>query len=483
MSSRACFAARAKRCRCRSRRCSIPRDCCSRAARSRASTTAARSRWYRCSERSRASACRTTSSRRCSNRCTHCRGAPRSSCHPTRGSTKCASSRSQACRYFPIRVIGARHITGSSRSFSTAPIASTYTRPTRRSSIATRSRCTRAISRANARRAGGSWALARKRKRQSPAERGACRFTRARLMPLVTDLVNAGWRVEAEGVVYRPAAHARASVTSGIDWFELSAGVRYGDIDVSLQELLAARRKGATTIELPDGSHGVIPYRLARATRTDRRRRHGRRWIAALFAFSNSAARRAARHAPRSRRRRDLRQSARRAARLRSRRAARPTSLIPRNAARIPARRTRLASLPAHLRTRRLPGRRHGARQDRSGARAARCAAGDARKAVATVDRRRPAVARVQLAARSRAIHAEPACARLFRRRPSNRNDRRRTGGPRDHDVRHAATRHRAPRRDPVRLRDSRRGAGDQDTQLGVGQGGSPAPSPTIGWR
>ena len=184
----------------------------------------------------------------------------------------------------------------------------------------------------------------------------------SKLIPLVTDLVNAGWRVEAEGVEYRAAANAHASVTSGIDWFELSAGVRYGDIEVSLQELLAARRKGATMIELSDGSPRRHSYQLARATRADRRRRHAHRWIAALFAFSNSAARRAARHAPRSRRRRDLRQSARRAARLRQDRAARPTSLIPRDAARIPARRTRLASLPAHLRTRRLPGRRHGAR-------------------------------------------------------------------------------------------------------------------------
>lgn len=80
-----------------------------------------------------------------------------------------------------------------------------------------------------------------------------------KLTPLILDLVGAGWRVEADGAVFRAAGQARASVKSGIDWFELDAGVRYGDIDVSLHDLLAARRAGASTILLSDGSRGVIP--------------------------------------------------------------------------------------------------------------------------------------------------------------------------------------------------------------------------------
>jgi superfamily II DNA or RNA helicase len=80
-----------------------------------------------------------------------------------------------------------------------------------------------------------------------------------KLGPLIVELATAGWRVEADGTFYRTPGQARASVRSGIDWFELDADVRYGDVDVSLQELLAARRTGAATIILADGTRGIIP--------------------------------------------------------------------------------------------------------------------------------------------------------------------------------------------------------------------------------
>jgi hypothetical protein len=80
-----------------------------------------------------------------------------------------------------------------------------------------------------------------------------------KLLALIVDLVGAGWRVEADGSIYRAPGQKHASVRSGIDWFELEAGVRYGDIDVPLSELIAARRSGSQTITLSDGSHGIIP--------------------------------------------------------------------------------------------------------------------------------------------------------------------------------------------------------------------------------
>jgi hypothetical protein len=76
---------------------------------------------------------------------------------------------------------------------------------------------------------------------------------------LVADAVRAEWRVDAAGTVYRSAGPTRAVVRSGIDWFELDASVRYGDVEIGLRELLEARRTGATSILLPDGTHGVLP--------------------------------------------------------------------------------------------------------------------------------------------------------------------------------------------------------------------------------
>jgi superfamily II DNA or RNA helicase len=89
---------------------------------------------------------------------------------------------------------------------------------------------------------------------------GKCLAIHGNKIPrLILDLVAEGWRVESGGALYRAAASTYASVTSGIDWFELSAGVRFGHIEVSIHDLIAARRAGETTIELPDGSRGLIP--------------------------------------------------------------------------------------------------------------------------------------------------------------------------------------------------------------------------------
>jgi len=82
----------------------------------------------------------------------------------------------------------------------------------------------------------------------------------AKRMSLVTkDLVAAGWRVEAEGKLIRPAGEFKLALATGIDWFELDGRIEYGDQKVSLPELLAAAHRGESMIELGDGSMGMLP--------------------------------------------------------------------------------------------------------------------------------------------------------------------------------------------------------------------------------
>jgi superfamily II DNA or RNA helicase len=81
-----------------------------------------------------------------------------------------------------------------------------------------------------------------------------------RLLPsVVPALIREGWVVEAEGKLYRAATDFRVSVTSGIDWFDLSGSVQFGDQVVPLPRLLAAARKGEHLIKLADGTFGVLP--------------------------------------------------------------------------------------------------------------------------------------------------------------------------------------------------------------------------------
>lgn len=76
----------------------------------------------------------------------------------------------------------------------------------------------------------------------------------------VPTLLANGWRVEAEGKLYRNPGSSSISVSSGIDWFELHGSLNFGDdLEVKLPQLLSALRRGQRMIALGDGSFGVLP--------------------------------------------------------------------------------------------------------------------------------------------------------------------------------------------------------------------------------
>jgi superfamily II DNA or RNA helicase len=80
-----------------------------------------------------------------------------------------------------------------------------------------------------------------------------------KLAKVVSALVKEGWRVEAEGKLYRQPGEFKIDVSSGIDWFELHGQVSFGDQVASLPKLLAALRRGESLVQLDDGTVGMLP--------------------------------------------------------------------------------------------------------------------------------------------------------------------------------------------------------------------------------
>jgi superfamily II DNA or RNA helicase len=76
----------------------------------------------------------------------------------------------------------------------------------------------------------------------------------------VKTLLGRGWRVEAEGRLYRNPGLSSLSVSSGVDWFELRGSVDFGDgLEAKLPALLSALQRGESMIALGDGSFGLMP--------------------------------------------------------------------------------------------------------------------------------------------------------------------------------------------------------------------------------
>jgi superfamily II DNA or RNA helicase len=88
---------------------------------------------------------------------------------------------------------------------------------------------------------------------------GRLEFPSNKLPKIARTLLAENWRVEAEGKLYRQPGKIEIAVSSGIDWFELNGKVEFGDTSAALPALLAALRRGESTVMLDDGSFGILP--------------------------------------------------------------------------------------------------------------------------------------------------------------------------------------------------------------------------------
>ncbi len=84
-------------------------------------------------------------------------------------------------------------------------------------------------------------------------------LTPRRFPELVRDLLEEGWRVEADGKIHRPIGQFQLALSSGADWFELRGEIEFEGEPVPLPRLLAAVRAGHNTVQLGDGSVGLLP--------------------------------------------------------------------------------------------------------------------------------------------------------------------------------------------------------------------------------
>lgn len=88
---------------------------------------------------------------------------------------------------------------------------------------------------------------------------GALVVAPKKLPAIVRELTTRGWRIEAEGKLYRQAGKFEMNVSSGVDWFELHGAFDFGGQLVGLPKLLAALKRGENYVLLDDGSFGILP--------------------------------------------------------------------------------------------------------------------------------------------------------------------------------------------------------------------------------
>jgi superfamily II DNA or RNA helicase len=79
-----------------------------------------------------------------------------------------------------------------------------------------------------------------------------------RLADAIPKLIDAGWEVRGADGTYADLGTLELEVRSGIDWFDVEGMVSFGDEQIRLPRLLAALRKGDSSIRLGDGRVGLV---------------------------------------------------------------------------------------------------------------------------------------------------------------------------------------------------------------------------------
>ena len=97
---------------------------------------------------------------------------------------------------------------------------------------------------------------------------GGLQCARATLPQVVGALVAAGLRVFAEGKPLRPFQLGKATVGSGLDWFEVVGKVEFAGHVATVPELLRRKTTPDGFVELGDGSYGLLPAVWARRIET-----------------------------------------------------------------------------------------------------------------------------------------------------------------------------------------------------------------------
>ena len=252
------------------------------------------------------------------------------------------------------------------------------------------------------------------------SERADLQLAPDQLARVVRVLSGESWHIEAQGSLYRTAGGLTMQVNSGVDWFGVDGAAAFGDTRVGLPRLLRAIKQGEQTVRLDDGSLGIIPEEwmkkygmLAGLGTFEGDGMHFKRSKPACsMRFGDEPA--VSFDAVFERVRRELRDFSGVAA-------VAPAGEFHGELRALSARRLGLAALSAAFRLRRLPGRRHGPGQNRSGAGPARSAPASCAATTRKARRRRlvvvPRSLMFQLETGGGALHARAEHSRPHRRR------------------------------------------------------------------